>query len=41
MSAMHHDKSPDLKVVGTKLKNILEVRKSFYFEKLYIAPIFM
>lgn len=26
MSAMHHDTSPDLKVVGSKLKDILEVR---------------
>ncbi|KAM5547555.1 hypothetical protein ABKV19_001843 [Rosa sericea] len=25
MSAMHHDSSPDLKVVGTKLKDILEI----------------
>jgi len=25
MSAMHHDTSPDLKVVGEKLKDILEV----------------
>ncbi|XVE98081.1 hypothetical protein REPUB_Repub03eG0074700 [Reevesia pubescens] len=25
MSAMHHDTSPDLKVVGTKLKDILEI----------------
>ena len=25
MSAMHHDESPDLKVVGSKLKDILEV----------------
>lgn len=25
MSAMHHDSSPDLKVVETKLKDILEV----------------
>lgn len=27
MSAMHHDKSADLKVVGDKLKDILEVNK--------------
>jgi len=26
MSAMHHDTSSDLKVVGKKLKDILEVR---------------
>lgn len=26
MSAMHHDTSADLKVVGNKLKDILEVR---------------
>lgn len=26
MSAMHSDTSPDLKVVGSKLKDILEVR---------------
>ncbi|KAK9066098.1 hypothetical protein SSX86_015500 [Deinandra increscens subsp. villosa] len=26
MSAMHHDTSPDLKVVGEKLKDILEIR---------------
>lgn len=26
MSAMHHDTSPDLKIVGSKLKDILEVR---------------
>lgn len=25
MSAMHHDTSPDLRVVGKKLKDILEV----------------
>lgn len=25
MSAMHHDTSPDLRVVGSKLKDILEV----------------
>lgn len=25
MSAMHHDTSPDLKVVGNKLQDILEV----------------
>lgn len=25
MSAMHHDSSPDLRVVGSKLKDILEV----------------
>lgn len=25
MSAMHHDTTPDLKVVATKLKDILEV----------------
>ena len=45
MSAMHHDTSPDLKVVGSKLKDILEVRhpaiKSvtskdlFAFDKIY------
>jgi len=28
MSAMHSDTSPDLKVVGSKLKDILEVRLS-------------
>ncbi|XP_047945131.1 hexokinase-2 [Salvia hispanica] len=28
MSAMHHDTSPDLKVVGSKLKDILEVPNS-------------
>lgn len=28
MSAMHSDTSPDLKVVGSKLKDILEVRFS-------------
>lgn len=28
MSAMHHDTSPDLRVVGSKLKDILEVHKS-------------
>lgn len=26
MSSIHHDTTPDLKVVGTKLKDILEVR---------------
>lgn len=26
MSAIHHDTSSDLKVVGTKLKDILEVK---------------
>lgn len=25
MSAMHHDTSPDLRVVGSKLKDILDV----------------
>jgi len=29
MSAMHHDTSSDLKVVGKKLKDILEVRHFF------------
>ena len=29
MSAMHSDTSPDLKVVGSKLKDILEVRFSY------------
>ncbi|KAL3642942.1 Hexokinase isoenzyme 2 [Castilleja foliolosa] len=28
MSAMHHDTSPDLKVVGSKLKDVLEVANS-------------
>lgn len=28
MSAMHHDTSPDLRVVASKLKDILEVHKS-------------
>lgn len=28
MSAMHSDTSPDLKVVGSKLKDILDVRLS-------------
>lgn len=32
MSAMHHDTSYDLKVVGTKLKDILEVYISFNLE---------
>lgn len=31
MSAMHHDTSSDLRVVGSKLKNVLEVR---YLPKL-------
>ncbi|KAI8553678.1 hypothetical protein RHMOL_Rhmol05G0035200 [Rhododendron molle] len=31
MSAMHHDTSSDLKVVGSKLKNILEVSLSYHF----------
>lgn len=30
MSAMHHDMSPDLRVVGSKLKDILEVHCSYY-----------
>lgn len=30
MSAMHSDTSPDLKVVGSKLKDILEVSISSY-----------
>lgn len=29
MSAMHHDTSPDLKVIGSKLNDILEVRIHF------------
>lgn len=29
MSAMHHDTSSDLKVVGKKLKDILEVNEQF------------
>lgn len=29
MSAIHHDASSDLNVVGTKLKDILEVRTCF------------
>lgn len=42
MSAMHHDTSPDLKVVASKLKDVLEVRhpprksmtsRSFFFKK--------
>lgn len=28
MSAIHHDSSPDLRVVGSKLKDILEVLHS-------------
>lgn len=28
MAAMHHDESADLKVVGNKLKDILEVLRS-------------
>jgi len=27
MSAMHHDTSSDLRVVGSKLKDVLEVKK--------------
>lgn len=41
MSAMHHDTSPDLRVVGKKLKDILEVLyfidildKSYYVVKI-------
>ena len=29
MSAMHHDTSPDLRVIGSKLNDILEVRIKF------------
>lgn len=31
MSAMHHDTSPDLRVVGSKLNDILEVCIQFPF----------
>ena len=31
MSAMHHDTSPDLKVIGSKLNDILEVQIQFPF----------
>lgn len=31
MSAMHHDSSPDLKIVATKLKEILGVFSPFHF----------
>jgi len=38
MSAMHHDSSADLNVVGSKLKNILEVYKVWI--KIFQQPFF-
>ena len=35
MSAMHDDSSPDLKIVGTKIKEILEVY-CFYCSKVHM-----
>lgn len=36
MSAIHHDSSADLNVVGSKLKNILEVHKILYSTQIKI-----
>lgn len=42
MSAMYSDTSPDLKVVGSKLKDILEVRISSYMiHTTYIMNVLM
>ena len=39
MSAMHSDTSPDLKVVGSKLKDILEVSISFMHNHSHLTYI--